>query len=167
MDEDLEDLAVAEHVLEDAVGLVGVDVNLEVGVRAHDELAVAERREIREGVVRIEGLVGMEEELVAVAILRALPVVVELDGDLGGGCRLRVGGVDRGLELRELALALDGVDEALEEGGEPVRAGVDDAVLLEHGEKLGRARDRLIGLDHERVEHLGGAHPRALELIGL
>ena len=58
-------------------------MNLEVGVRAHDELAVAERGEIREGVIGLEGLLGVEEELVAVAILRALPVVVELDGDPG------------------------------------------------------------------------------------
>ena len=76
VDEDLEDLAEAEHVLEDLVRLVGVHVDLVVGVGADDELAVAEGREVGQRLVGVEGLLGVEEELVAVAELRALPVVV-------------------------------------------------------------------------------------------
>ena len=56
VDEDLIDLAVLEHVLEHAVGLVGVNVDLEVREGAHDELAVAEGGQEGQGLVGVEGL---------------------------------------------------------------------------------------------------------------
>ena len=68
-----------------------MDVDLEVGILAHEELAVAHGGEEGERSVAVEGLVvGVEEELVAVAVLGALPVVVELDGNLRGDGRLGV-----------------------------------------------------------------------------
>ena len=165
VDEDLVDLAKLQHVLEHAVGLVGVDVDLEVGVGADDQLAVAEGGEVGERLVDVEVLLGLEEELVAVAELGALPVVVELDGDLGGDVGL---GVDGGLEVGELAgLAGGGVDERLHEDGEAEGAGVHDAVLLEHGQQLGGARDRLVGLDDEGLQHVvRGEVAALLELVG-
>ena len=109
----------------------------------------------------------MEEELVAVAVLRALPVVVELDGNLGRDGGLGISGVHGGLEVRDLAgLALDRVHESLEEGGKAKGTGIDNAVLLEDGQELGCAGNGLVGLDDQCVEHLGGRDVGLLELVG-
>jgi hypothetical protein len=168
VDEDLENLATLEHVGKDLVGRVGVHVHLEVWVLAHEQLAITHRGEKRERGVAVEGLVvGMEEELVAVAVLRALPVVVELDGNLGRDGGLGISGVHGGLEVRDLAgLALDRVHESLEEGGKAKGTGIDNAVLLEDGQELGCAGNGLVGLDDQCVEHLGGRDVGLLELVG-
>ena len=167
VDEDLIDLTVLEHVLEHAVGLVGVDVNLEVREGTDDELAITERGEVREGGVGIEALLGLEEELVAVGVLRALPVIVELDGDAGVSGTVRGGGGgDGGLEVDLAGLAEGGVDEGLDEGGEAVGTGVDDAVLLEDGQEVRRAGDGLVRLDDEGLEHLGDRHLLLLAAVG-
>ena len=135
-------------------------MHLEVGEGAHNELAVAQRGEVREGGVRVKALLGLEEELVAVAVLRALPVVIELDGDARvGGVVGAVGRGDGGVEVDgDAALAQGRVHEGLDEGGEAVGARVDDAILLEDGQQVGRARNALVGLDDEGLEHLGNGH---------
>ena len=135
-------------------------MHLVVGVGAHDELAVAERGEVAQGLVGVEGPLGLEEELVAVAELRALPVVVELDLDAGVGHVVGLGGRGGGVEVGELlaAVAKRGVHEGLEEGGKAIGTGVDHAVLLEDGQEVGRAGHGLVGLHDERLEGLGDGH---------
>ena len=97
--------------------------------------------------------------------LRALPVVIELDLDLGGDVRL---GVNGGLKVCELAgLAGSGVHEGLEERGKAKGAGVNDTVLLEDGKQLGRARYGLVRLDDKGIEHVVRGDLGLLELIGL
>ena len=91
VDEDLVHLAELEHVLEHEVGRVGVHVDLVVGIGADQQLAIAHRGEELKDLVLIEGLLRLEEELVAVTELRALPVVVRLDLDAVEGAGL--GGV--------------------------------------------------------------------------
>ena len=150
MNEDIEDLTDGEHVVEHMVGAVGVNMNLVVGVRTNKKLAVTLRgKEITRGIL-IEGLLGLEEKLRAVAELRALPVVVELDGNLGVG-------LSHGLVCSrgDPALATERVGaESLKEDGKAKRARVDDAVLLENGKQVGRARDALESLGHQGVERL-------------
>ncbi len=167
MDEHVEDLAAVQHVAQDAVGPVGVHVDLVVGVGAHEELAVAHGAQVLEVGLLVEVLaVGMEEELGAVAELGSLPVVVDLYVDDVGDLRLGARGGDAGVEVRDLArLALVGVDEGLDEGREAEGAGVDDAVLLEDGQEVGGAGDGLVGLHHDGVEGLLGRGLGPLHLV--
>lgn len=45
--------------------------------------------------------------------------------------------------------------ERVEDDGEPETAGVHHAVLLEHGQKIGRALHRGVGLGHDGVQGVG------------
>ena len=110
----------------------------------------------------------MEEELGAVAIFGALPVVVELDVDGIGHVSLRVLiGCDVGLELGEVGLAGRGVDKRLEENRETERAGVNDAVLFENRQKVGCTGNGLIRLDDESIEIVGNIHLGLLKAVSL
>ena len=115
-----------EEVLQHLIGVVGVHVHLELRHLAHAQLAVAHGREELQGGVLVQG-VGIHEELVAVAVLGALPVVHLLDLHLG----VRAPGeghlVDHGAGAPE-----QGGRERVKDDGEPETAGVHHAVLLEH-----------------------------------
>ena len=134
MDEDLCHLAALGHVVENDAGGVCVDVDLEVRVGAHHELAVSQAAEELEGLRDVD-VVALEEELGAVHVVGAGPVVDLLDGDLGLRAR-ELGGVG------QLAgVSGDGGDKGPDEDGQAKAAGVDDAVLLEDGQELRGALD--------------------------
>ena len=79
VDKDLVDLTKLQHVLEHQVGRVGVHMDLVIGVSTHEQLAVAHGAQELKALVLVKRGIGLKEELVAVAELRALPVVVGLD----------------------------------------------------------------------------------------
>ena len=136
MDKDLVDLAKLQHVLEHQVGGVGVHVDLVVGIGTNEQLAVAHGAQELQALVLVKGGVGLKEELVAVAELRALPVVVGLDLDTAkSGVASRAGGIKRSGEiLDQSAAAKSGGNKVLQEDGKAKGAGVDHAILLEDGQ---------------------------------
>ena len=83
VDEDFRNLAALQEIMKHLVGRVGVNVHFELGLLANAQLAVAHRRQKVERLVLVEH-VGIDEELVAVGVLGALPVVNLLDRDLRG-----------------------------------------------------------------------------------
>ena len=166
VDKDLVDLTKLQHVLEHQVGSVGVHVDLVVGIGAHEQLAVAHGAQELQAIVLVKGSVGLKEELVAVAELRALPVVVGLNFDaIEGRVACRTSGIKRGGEILDHgAAAKSGGNKVLQEDGKAEGAGVDHAVLLEDGQQVGRAGDGLVGLDDDGVERILG---RELLLLAL
>ena len=145
-------------------------MHLVVGVSAHEQLAVAHGTEELKCLVLVEGLLGLEEELVAVTKLGTLPVVVRLDLHAIKRAGLGVVGVglEGGGEVLDLGGAAEsGGHEVLKEDGEAEGTGVDDAVLLEDGQQVGRAGDGLICLDHEGIQRLLNTHAALLALVGL
>ena len=169
MDEDVEDLATVQHVAQHAVRAVGVHVALVVGVGANQKLAVAHGGKVLQAGSLIEvGAVGVEQELGAVAELRTRPVIVDLDVDHVGNVVLGVVRGDGGVEVGNLArVTVQGVHEALDEGGKAEGAGVHDAVLLQDGQEVGRAGNGLIGLDDKLVQHVVRGDVGLLELVRL
>ena len=169
MDKDLVDLAKLEHMLEHQVRGVGVHVDLVIGVRAHEQLTVAHGTQELEALVLVKRGVGLKEELVAVAKLRALPVVVGLDlNTVEGGVAGRASGVKRSGEILNHSAAAKGSgNKVLQEDGEAKGTGVDHAVLLEDGQQVGRAGDGLIGLDDDGIERILGRELLLLALVGL
>ena len=132
----------------DLVGAVGVHVHLEVGMHAHHEVAVAHRGQKLLRRVRVH-VVGMDEELGAVAVRRSLPVVDLLDLDLGSGAAgEREFVAERPLPARERR------SERVEEDGQAEASRIHHAVLLQHGQQVGRALDRGVGLLHHGGKRL-------------
>ena len=115
-------------------------------------------------------LLSLEEELVAVTVLRSLPVVIRLDLDAiqgAGLCGIRIG-IERGGEVLDVARASQGCgDEVLKEDGEAEGAGVHHAVLLQNGKQVGGAGNGLVRLYDDGVEGLLGGHALLFALIGL
>ena len=169
VDKDLVDLTKLQHVLEHQVGGVGVHVDLVVGVGTHEQLAVAHGAQELKTLVLVKRGVGLKEELVAVAELRALPIVVGLnlnatEGRVAG----RASGIKRGGEILDNgAAAKRGGDKVLQEDGKAKGAGVDHAVLLEDRQQVGRAGDGLVGLDDDGVERVLGRELLLFALVGL
>ena len=169
VDKDLVDLTELQHVLEHQVGRVGVHVDLVVGVGTHEQLAVAHGTQELKALVLVKRGVGLKEELVAVAELRALPVVVGLDlNATEGRVAGRAGGIKRGGEILDNgAAAKRGGNKVLQEDGKAKGAGVDHAVLLQNGQQVGRAGDGLVGLDDDGIERVLGRELLLFALVGL
>ena len=70
-------------------------MDLVVGIGAHEKLAVAHGTQELKALVLVKRGVGLKQELVAVAELRALPIVVGLDLNATKG---RVAGRDSGIK---------------------------------------------------------------------
>ena len=169
VDKDLIDLTELQHVLEHQVGSVGVHMDLVVGIGAHEKLAVAHGTQELKALVLVKRGVGLKQELVAVAELRALPIVVGLDLNATKG---RVAGRDSGIKrggeiLDNGAAAKCCSHKVLKEDGEAKGAGVDHAVLLQNGQQVGRAGDGLVRLDDDSIERILGRELLLLALIGL
>ena len=169
VDKDLIDLTELQHVLEHQVGGVGVHMDLVVGIGAHEKLAVAHGTQELKALVLVKRGVGLKQELVAVAELRALPIVVGLDLNATKG---RVAGRDSGIKrggeiLDNGAAAKCCSHKVLKEDGEAKGAGVDHAVLLQNGQQVGRASDGLVCLDDDGVERILGRELLLLALVGL
>lgn len=169
VDKDLIDLTELQHVLEHQVGGVGVHVDLVVGVGAHEQLTVAHRTQELQALVLVKRSVGLKEELVAVAELRALPVVVSLDLNTAkSGIASRAGGIERSGEILDHgAAAKSSGNKVLQEDGKAKGAGVDHAVLLEDGQQVGCAGDGLVGLDDDGVKRILGRELLLLALVCL
>ena len=144
-------------------------MNLVVGVGTHEQLAVAHGAQELKALVLVKGSVGLKEELVAVAELRALPIVVGLDlNTTKGRVAGRASGIKRGGEILDNgAAAKSGGYKVLKENSKAKGAGVDHAVLLQNGQQVGRAGDRLICLDDDSVERVLGRELLLLALVGL
>ena len=169
VNKDLIDLTKLQHMLKHQVGGVGVHVDLVIGVSTHEQLAVAHGTQELKALVLVKRGVGLKEELVAVAELRALPVVVCLDLNTAqGSVASRASGIKRGGEILDNgAAAKGGSHEVLEEDGKTKGAGVDHAVLFQNGQQIGRAGDGLVGLDDDSVECVLGRELLLLALVGL
>ena len=169
VDKDLVDLTELQHVLKHQVGGVGVHMDLVVGVGAHEQLAVAHGAQELQALILVKRGVGLKEELVAVAELRAFPIVIGLDLNTAkSGIAGRAGGVKRSGEILDHGAATkSGSHKVLEENGKSKGAGVDHAVLLEDGQQVGRAGDRLVRLDDDSIERILGRELLLLALIGL
>ena len=169
VDKDLIDLTKLQHVLEHQVGRVGVHVDLVVGVGAHEQLTVTHGAQELKALILVKGSVSLKEELVAVAELRALPVVVGLDlNTTKGRVAGRASGIKRGGEILDNgAAAKRGGNKILQEDGKAKGAGVNHAVLLQNGQQVGRAGDGLVGLDDDSVERILGRELLLFALVGL
>ena len=128
---------------ERGAGLVRMDVHLERLRVADDEQGVAEPRELRFDLVRVE-LVALDHERRAVAVARQLLV---------DRVRAELLALDR---RRGQLLAGDGRGEPAHDLQESRAAGVDDARLAEDVELLRRARERLLATPHDRRQQRRG-----------
>ena len=119
VDKDFVDLTKLQHVLEHQVGGVGVHVDLVVGVGTHEQLAVTHGAQELKALILVKRGVGLKQELVAVAELRALPVVVSLDLNTAkSGIAGRAGGVKRSGEILDNGAATKrGGNKVLQEDG--------------------------------------------------
>ena len=131
------------------VGRVGVNVHFELGLLANAQLAVAHRRQKVERLVLVEH-VRIDEELVAVGVLGALPVVDLLDRDL----RSRAGTGKSELVAKGAGLAEQRRGERVSQDGQAEAAGIDHAVLLEHRKQVGRALHRGVAFLDDGLERL-------------
>ena len=144
-------------------------MDLVVGIGTHEQLAVAHGAQELKALVLVKRGIGLKEELVAVAELRALPVIVGLDlnateGRIAG----RAGRIKRGGEILDNgATAERSGNKVLQEDGKAKGAGVDHAVLLQNRQQVGRAGDRLIGLDNDGIERVLGRELLLFALVGL
>ena len=169
VDKDLVDLAKLQHVLEHQVRGVGVHVDLVVGICAHEQLTVAHGTQELKALVLVKRGVGLKEELVAVAELRALPIVVGLDLNAAkSGIACRASGIERSGEILDNGAATKCCShKVLQEDGKAEGAGVDHAVLFEDGQQVGRASDGLVGLDDDGIERVLGRELLLFALVGL
>ena len=141
-------------------------MDLVIGVGTHEQLAVAHGAQELKTLVLVKRGVGLEQELVAVTELRALPVVVSLDLNAAKG--RRAGRVKRSGEILDNgAAAKRGGNKVLEEDGKAKGAGVDHAVLLQNGQQVGRAGDGLVRLDDDGIERILGRELLLFALISL
>ena len=142
---------VRKEPAQNLVGAVGVHVHLEVGVHADHEIAVAHGRQEVFRSIDVNR-VGMHEEFGAVAERGIdIPVVDLLD------FRLRSRTRHRKRVASEALLAREGCGERVDENSQAKAASVNDAVLFQHRQKLGRALHRFICAVHDEVERLFGA----------
>ena len=147
VDMHLEDLTALEEVREHKVRRIGMHVHLEARGIAHAQLAIAHGGQEAQRIFLVEGL-GIDQELVAVAVLAAFPVVDVLDLDLG----LAAQGRNLGGELE----THEGARESVEEDGQAEAARVDDVVLLQHGKQVGGAVHRFVRLGDDVLQGLVG-----------
>ena len=158
VNEHFEDLAALQEVRQNLVGRVGVNMHLELRRAAYAQLAIAHGLQEVESFLGVERL-GVDQELVAVLVLGAFPVVDLLDLDLG--CR----GTGEGeLVDHRLCAAGKGGNERIEEDGDAEAASIDHAVFLQHGKKLRRTLNGSICLAHDELQALVKLH---LLLAGL
>ena len=126
-----------------AAGVVGVDVHLgRVGVADHDQ-RVADRRQRRLQIGRHDGGAG-DHVARAVAVRRGLGVVVGHHG------QQRCGRDGRLLAVQAGERAADDLEQAR-------ATRVDDARVAQHGQQLGRARDRVLAGGEHRGAQLAPA----------
>ena len=156
MDEHLGHLAALEEVGQHLIGMIGVHVHLELGHIAHAQLAVAHGGQEIQRLLAIER-VGVDEELVAVTVLRALPVVHLLDLHLRVRRAAKGQLIDHGARPTQKRCG-----EGIEDDGEAEAAGVHHAVLLEHGQQIGGALHRCVRLGHDGIESLLSGKPLLL-----
>ena len=152
VDEHFRNLAALQEVRQHLVGRVGVHVHLELRAFAHAQLAVAHGGQEVQRFVLVEH-VGVNQELVAVRVFAAFPVVDLLDLDLRGGVARECQLVDK-----RAFLAGQRGHKAVDEDGQAVAAGVDHAVFLQHGQKLGRALHGRVGFLHHVGQRVGRRH---------
>ena len=126
-------------------------MHLEVGMHADHEVAVAHGGQEVFRSIDVDR-VGMHEELGAVTERGIdIPVVDLFDF----GLRSRAGHRER--VASEAFLAREGRSKRVDKNSQAKTAGVNDAVLFQHGQELRRALHRFICAVHDEVERLFGA----------
>ena len=129
-----------------------MNVNLVVWICANKELAITHGcQEVQSCFLVKVWAICLEEELVAVTVLRTLPVIVELNLNLCAGSSLSVRNRNSGLEVSCFSLAGNSVYKALKEGCKTKCTGVDNTVLFEDRKKLRSAGNRLICLNNQSI----------------
>ena len=144
VDVHLGDLSKMRGPTEDGARVIRVNVDLVCLPVADDEL----RTSLRGDVLlddRAVGLDPVQQELRAVEVLLVVPIVH------GGHAQRPGAGGD--VTLPEL-MSLECGHEALHQDRQSETACVDHAVLLEHGEQVGPATDRVVGGLHHEVQEL-------------
>ena len=129
------------------VGTVGVHMHLEVGMHAYHKVAIAHRGQEVLRLVDVDRI-GMDEELGAITIRGALPIVDLLDFDLGSRACERHG------VAHEAVLAGQRRGEGVDQDGQAETAGIDDVIFFEDGKVIGGALHGSVGLGHYGVEGL-------------
>ena len=129
-----------------------MNVNLVVWVCANKKLAITHScQEVQSCFLVKVWAICLEEELVAVTVLRTLPVIVELNLNLCAGSSLSVRNRNGCLEISSLSLAGNSVYKALKEGCKTKRTRVNNAILFKNRKKLRSASNRLIRLNNQSI----------------
>ena len=145
-----------------------MNVNLVVWVCANKKLAITHScQEVQSCFLVKVWAICLEEELVAVTVLRTLPVIVELNLNLCAGSSLSVRNRNSGLEVSCFSLAGNSVYKALKESCKTKCTGVDNTVLFEDRKKLRSAGNRLICLNNQSVQNLNWGELRLLKGVCL
>ncbi len=131
VDEHLGDLTVIEEILQHLIGVVGVHVHLELRHLAHAQLAVAHGgEELKRGIL-VQGI-GIHEELVAVAVSEPSQSFT---------CSISTLGCDPGRRTsrRPWCRRMSRAVNASKMMASPKPPASTTPMLLEHGQKVGRA----------------------------
>ena len=145
-----------------------MNVNLVVWVCANKKLAITHScQEVQSCFLVKVWTICLEEELVAVTVLRTLPVIVELNLNLCAGSSLSIRNRNGCLEVSSLSLTSNGIYKALKEGCKTKRTRVNNTILFKNGKKLRSAGNRLICLNNQGVQDLNWGELRLLKGVCL
>ena len=145
-----------------------MNVNLIVWVCANKKLTITHScQEVQSCILVKVWAICLKEELVAVAILRTLPVIVELDLNLCAGSGLSIRNRNGCLEISSLSLASNSVYKALQEGCKTKCTRVNNTILFKNGKKLRSASNRLICLNNQGIQNLNWGELRLLKGVCL
>ena len=145
-----------------------MNVNLIIWVCANKKLTITHScQEVQSCFLVKVWAICLEEELVAVTVLRTLPVIVELNLNLCASSSFSIRNRDGSLEVSCFSLAGNSVYKALKEGCETKCTRVNNTVLFEDRKKLRSAGNRLICLNNQSVQNLNWGELRLLKGVCL
>ena len=145
-----------------------MNVNLVVWICTNKKLTITHSCQEVQGCFLVKvWAICLEEELVAVTVLRTLPVIVELNLNLCAGSSLSIRNRNGCLEISSLSLAGNSIYKALKEGCKTKRTGVNNTILFKNGKKLRSAGNRLICFNNQGVQNLNWGELRLLKGVCL
>ena len=145
-----------------------MNVNLIVWVCANKKLTITHScQEVQSCFLVKVWAVCLEKELVAVTVLRTLPVIVELNLNLCAGSSLSIRNRNGCLEISSLSLAGNSVYKALQEGCKTKCTRVNNAILFENRKQFRSASNRLICFNNQGIQDLNWSELRLLKRVCL
>ena len=145
-----------------------MNVNLVIWVCTNKKLAITHScQEVQSCILVKVWAICLKEELIAVAILRTLPVIVELNLNLCAGSSLSIRNRNGCLEISSLSLAGNSIYKAFQEGCKTKCTGVNNTILLKNRKQFRSASNRLICFNNQGIQDLNWGELRLLKGVCL